>query len=438
VPTSYWPKSLHPRATVADRAELLLTGGTGFLGKVVLDELLRRRAELGLERIYVLARPVAGVSPPERAGQLLAATGYGGNGTGGVEVVEGDIRNPGCGIDASVASRLAERLTHVIHCAAAIDFDLPVAAAAAINTRGTLNVATLAAACRGLRSLAHVSTAYVTPHPGDRVAIDERLVDLPAPAEALLARIEEDGPAARRVVSQSGHPNSYTLTKCLAEHLLVQRAEGLPLSIIRPSIISASLQRPQPGWDDGAAAFSALVTLVATGRLRVMSGKPEVRLDVVPADVVASAIVDETFAARNGAGARIRHAVAGLAQACSIEATRKAILEWLADQGAEPPRLRHVGLTGPRLWVADLLYQRGPLSLARFWYALTGRKAESGRAARLAARLAEINRTFAYFTHQEFDFRSAQPVLPPSFDPQEYLRHVCGALLRRVATAERA
>jgi thioester reductase-like protein len=426
---------------VRERAELLLTGGTGFLGKVVLDELLRRRAELGLARVYVLARPAAGVSPADRAAQLLSATGHGGNGAAGLEVVEGDIRNPGCGIESAAAARLRGRLTHVIHCAAATDFDLPVAAAAAINTHGPLNVASLAAGCPGLRSLAHVSTAYVTPHPGDRIAIDERLADLPAPAEALLARIDEDGPAARRLVSEAGHPNSYTLTKCLAEHLLVQRAGaagGLPLSIVRPSIISSSLQRPQPGWDDGAAAFSALVILVATGRLRVMNGKPEVRLDLVPADVVASAVVDEAFAARNGGGPRIRHAVAGLARACSIEATRRAIFELLAGQGqADPPRLRHVGLTGPRLWLADLLYQRGPLSLARFWYALTGRRAESSRAARLAARLAEINRTFSYFTRQEFDFRSTQPVLPPSFDPDEYLRHVCGGLLRRLATVER-
>jgi thioester reductase-like protein len=424
--------------TVGAPAELLLTGGTGFLGKVVLDELLRRRAELSLARIYVLARPAAGVLPAERVAPLLSAIGHDTNGDVTVEVVEGDIRNAGCGIDPAVASRLRARLTHVIHCAAAIEFDLPIAAAAAINTHGTLNVAALAAGCPGLRSLAHVSTAYVTPHPGEGVAIDERLADLPAPAEALLARIDEDGASAGRLVSESGHPNSYTLTKCLAEHLLVQRAEGLPLSIIRPSIIAASLQRPQPGWDDGAAAaLSALVTLVATGRLRVLNGKREVRLDVVPADVVASALVDEAFAARNGGGPRIRHAVAGLSRACSIEATRRAIVEWLIGQGQPLPPMRHVGLTGPRLWLADLLYQRGPLSLARFWYALTGRRAESSRAARLAARLAEINRTFAYFTRQEFDFRSAQPVLPPSFDPNEYLRHVCAGVLRRLATGER-
>lgn len=42
---------------MATGREFLLTGVTGFLGKVVLEELLRRREELGVERIHVLIRP---------------------------------------------------------------------------------------------------------------------------------------------------------------------------------------------------------------------------------------------------------------------------------------------------------------------------------------------------------------------------------------------
>ena len=38
---------------------VLLTGVTGFVGKVVLYELLRRREELGISRVSVLVRPKA-------------------------------------------------------------------------------------------------------------------------------------------------------------------------------------------------------------------------------------------------------------------------------------------------------------------------------------------------------------------------------------------
>ena len=34
-------------------AHILLTGCTGFVGKVVLEELMRRRDEIGIERVYL-------------------------------------------------------------------------------------------------------------------------------------------------------------------------------------------------------------------------------------------------------------------------------------------------------------------------------------------------------------------------------------------------
>ena len=47
-------------------AHILLTGSTGFVGKVVLEELLRRREELGIEKIHLLIRPRGRKSPEDR------------------------------------------------------------------------------------------------------------------------------------------------------------------------------------------------------------------------------------------------------------------------------------------------------------------------------------------------------------------------------------
>ena len=51
--------------TVRGRS-FLLTGATGFLGKVVLSELLRRKDELDLERVYVLIRPRGDLGAADR------------------------------------------------------------------------------------------------------------------------------------------------------------------------------------------------------------------------------------------------------------------------------------------------------------------------------------------------------------------------------------
>jgi len=49
-----------------DRRTFLLTGVTGFLGKVLLEELVRRRDELCIDRIGVVIRPLRGLSAEER------------------------------------------------------------------------------------------------------------------------------------------------------------------------------------------------------------------------------------------------------------------------------------------------------------------------------------------------------------------------------------
>lgn len=43
-----------------------------------------------------------------------------------------------------------------------------------------------------------------------------------------------------------GKPNTYTYTKHLAENLILKEAQDLPLTIIRPSIVTAAWKEPVP------------------------------------------------------------------------------------------------------------------------------------------------------------------------------------------------
>ena len=45
-------------------------------------------------------------------------------------------------------------------------------------------------------------------------------------------------------------PNTYTFTKALAEKLVREEGEGMPVAIVRPSIVVAALEEPAPGWID--------------------------------------------------------------------------------------------------------------------------------------------------------------------------------------------
>ena len=233
------------------RRSVFLTGATGFLGKVVLFELLRRSEELAIDRVRVLVRSKRGEGGAARfrrkvlSSPCLAALAPGLERK--IEVVEGDLERPRFGISAEAWKAASDDTTEVIHCAASIDFHRPVAEAERANVEAALRALDFARAA-GARRCVSVSTAYVTPHPARPVPVRERLAPLPVPASRLRREIRAgryDSPRAEAaLLRRTGHPNTYTLTKCLAEHLLAQASHDLPLTIVRPSIVGPAFKTP--------------------------------------------------------------------------------------------------------------------------------------------------------------------------------------------------
>lgn len=63
-------------------------------------------------------------------------------------------------------------------------------------------------------------------------------------------------------------PNTYTFTKSMGERTLKKRRPAnMPVVLIRPSIITASVREPYPGWTDTLSAAGGLSLAGATGIL---------------------------------------------------------------------------------------------------------------------------------------------------------------------------
>ena len=422
-----------------------MTGATGFLGKVVLYELLRRREELGIARVHVLLRPRREARAAQRLrDELLASACFStlpADWSRFVAAIDGDCERPEAGIDAALRGDLAARVTQVIHCAASVEFHLPVAQAAAANTSSALHVLELARRFPRLAALIDVSTAYVTPHPGAEKPVEERLAPLPWDPDRLYDAIRSgryDAPEAEAaLLAESGHPNTYTLTKSLTEHLLVRRRGDVPLVLARPSIIAASHRRPFPGWIDSAAAFALFAVGIGTGRMRVVLARPEARLDLVPVDAVAERVVDAAFrppttdvgdpsrdpTTRVGDASRpaalpILHLTSGWQRSPTLRLCQERVgpfFERHALPGAPPPRVRHLG---PEDWRWRLAHERHH------------RRRADGEP--WAESIAETSRRFAYFTHNSFRFTSSVPFDAPDFDPGDYLETVCRGVWRHL------
>src|SRR5205085_9469980 len=57
--------------------------------------------------------------------------------------------------------------------------------------------------------------------------------------------------AGIRRAKELGWPNTYTLTKSLAESLMAKHGAGLPIAIVRPAIVETSVRKPFRGWNEG-------------------------------------------------------------------------------------------------------------------------------------------------------------------------------------------
>ena len=65
-----------------------------------------------------------------------------------------------------------------------------------------------------------------------------------------------------------------------------------PLAILRPSVIAAANEEPEPGWTESNAALHAVMIAMALGQLDLFPFDQKCALDTVPVDFVAASILE--------------------------------------------------------------------------------------------------------------------------------------------------
>lgn len=241
----------------------VLTGGTGFLGGEVLARLLERDEQ----PVYVMIRAEDDEGAEQRLNELLASLlGSAEPWSGRAIAVRGDVTQAWLGMSSRRRDWLAERTDRIIHCAASVSFTMPLDEQRQINLHGTRRVVELARLCAqrgGLESFVHVSTAYVAgSQPG--------------------AFAEEDLDVGQEF------RNPYERTKFEAELLLRERAWGLPIQILRPSIVVGD---SATGWTPAFNVLYGPMKAFARGAYPLIPADRSAPVDVVPVDFVADSIL---------------------------------------------------------------------------------------------------------------------------------------------------
>ena len=132
---------------------VLLTGATGYVGTLVLARLLARPGT----RVVCPIRARDAAHARERLDEVLRSLWA----QPSADLAERitpfafDLGHPGADVP------LLDEVTHVLHCAASVRFDLPLAQARRANVGTAVVIADLARRARRLERMVHVSTAYV-------------------------------------------------------------------------------------------------------------------------------------------------------------------------------------------------------------------------------------------------------------------------------------
>lgn len=274
---------------------IFITGASGFMGKVLVEKLLRSCP--GLKAIYVLLRPKKNVDPQTRLCELLKSKIFDrvkeidANLIKKVIVIPGDIVYQDMGISSTDIETLVEDVSIVFHSAATVKFDEPMKRSISFNTLGTRNMLDLCRKMKKLEAFVHVSTAYCN---CDRVDIEEKFYPIGVKYTKIIELNEWMDDETLEILTPKllgNRPNTYTYTKALAEALLLEESGQLPVSIVRPSIVSAAWREPYPGWVDNINGATGLVLAAGKGALRTMLYKKEACADLIPVDVVINAMI---------------------------------------------------------------------------------------------------------------------------------------------------
>jgi len=337
---------------------VMLIGVTGFIGKVWLANtlmdlpdvkkiylLIRRQKSNPGERRFEKMVEDSPVFDPlfERHGDRFAAFLR-----EKVEVVEGDVTQPGLGLSIDVARNLQKNLDLIINSSGLTDFNPDLRDALTTNTDAAVNILEFVRTSEHA-GLLHLSTCYVAGEQDGRVAEKltpnytprgvagfdaeqewQALHELVKQAEeraesdevtsglSMQARSKEHAAkdlqgaalenqirkgrvrwlkmylteAGTRRAKELGWPNTYTLTKSLAESLIAKQiakygAPELPVAVVRPAIVETSVSKPFLGWNEGINTSASLSYLLGT-YFRQLPSNESKRLDIIPVDAVCN------------------------------------------------------------------------------------------------------------------------------------------------------
>ncbi|MDF1693456.1 MAG: fatty acyl-CoA reductase [Zhongshania sp.] len=306
---------------------ILITGTTGFVGKVMLEKIMRTVPDIGGVYLVIrgskkhanagsrFANEIATSSVFENL-KLNSADYFNDFCNNRIHCITGEISERQFGLPRQEFRALADKLDAVVNCAASVNFREELDRALAINTHSLRNIVELSDMAGNIPVI-QVSTCYVngfnkghihetivTPARGDIPRHKAGYFEVGNLIEELELKIAElykqyQGKELKtqlidlgiREANACGWNDTYTFTKWLGEQLLLKSLRGYSLTLLRPSIVESTLREPSPGWIEGVKVADAILLAYAREKVTFFPGKRSGIIDIIPADLVANSLL---------------------------------------------------------------------------------------------------------------------------------------------------
>src|ERR1700756_449710 len=243
---------------------IFVTGGTGYLGSYLVAGLLTEHHD----PLNLLVRAKSTQEARERLWQSLqlhlAFPEFLDYLNSRITVFRGELTTDRFGLSDDDYHTLVDTTSSLVHCPAYLN-SKPEKQCMNVNLRGGLEVIQLARRAQnrnGVLRYSHVSTVAVAGKRQNEVVKEDESIDW--------ARSDYD---------------PYARTKKFGEHMVHQLLPDVPRTIFRPAIVMGDSRRAEPSQFDMVRAFDVLA------RFPVLPLRADDRIDVVPANYVAKAIV---------------------------------------------------------------------------------------------------------------------------------------------------
>ncbi|ALC42317.1 CG30427 [Drosophila busckii] len=267
---------------------VFITGASGFMGKVLLEKLLYSCHSL--KEVIIIVRPKRGKTPETRLEEMFKLPIFQRikderpHMLKKVTIYQGDVTYDLLGLSGDSLKHVVDSTNIVFHMAATLKLEGNLRDAIDMNLLGTQRTLNVAKQMKQLEAFVHLSTAFCN---CDQEVMYEKVYDFPHKPEDLMRLAEWMDVKTLDAITPDllkPHPNTYTYSKRLAELLVRDHYESMPVIIARPSIVSPSAYEPVPGWVDNLNGPTGLMVGAGKGVIRSMLIDTRYKSEVIPVD----------------------------------------------------------------------------------------------------------------------------------------------------------